>query len=156
MAYGWLPARLLPPDQEEARAIGELLRSVCPFSVTLGRYFTPCPSYRVDTTYESTAWPNGDKFPFGPAVCLSGQLAVRQVATHDAYVPSSKILSIATCSGHRRFRLAAYPPRFGRTNRRAWLPGSRTALPAPRTDPGSRLVKRRVCTATPVSFTSVF
>jgi hypothetical protein len=35
IAYGWLPARLLPPDQEEARAIGELLRSVCPFFVTL-------------------------------------------------------------------------------------------------------------------------
>ena len=29
--------------------------------------------------------------------------------------------SIAACLGHRRFRLAVYPPRFGRTNRSAWF-----------------------------------
>jgi len=91
--------------------------SIC--SVTLGRYCTPCPTYRVDTTYLATSWPNGDKFPFGPAVYLFRQLAVRQVLTHDAYVPSSKILSIVTCSGRHRpwsfgpgtkgFRLAVYP-----------------------------------------------
>jgi hypothetical protein len=100
----WSPAPALPE-----RALSGFPRSVCPFSVTLGRYFAPCPSYRVDTTYESITWPNGDKFPFGPVVCPSRQLAVRQVATHDTYVPSSKILSIVTCSGRCRFRLAAYP-----------------------------------------------
>ncbi len=117
VTYGWLPAPALPE-----RALGGFPRSAClspacqqtgqtgvsifrdlrpvlPPRVLVAvrlskeRYFAPCPSYRVDTTYESTTWPNGDKFPFGPAVCLSRQLAVRQVATHDAYVPSSKILS---------------------------------------------------------------
>ena len=94
----WSPAPALP-----GRALGGFPRSVYPFSVTLGRYFAPCPSYRVDTTYESTTWPNGDKLPFGPASQL-----VLQVLCNDAYVPSSKILSIVTCLGRRCFRLTAY------------------------------------------------
>ena len=65
MACGWLPAQVIP------RTLGGLLRSVCPFFVTLGRYCTPCLTYRVDTTYLATTWPNGDNFPFGPASCPS-------------------------------------------------------------------------------------
>jgi hypothetical protein len=51
----WSPAPALPE-----RALGGFPRSVCPFSVTLGRYSTPYPSPRVDTTYPLTMWPNGD------------------------------------------------------------------------------------------------
>ena len=65
-----------PPTPTTIDAVSEsidgLLRSVCPFSVTLGRHCTPRPSYRVNTTYPATAWPNGDVSLFGPAfVCLS-------------------------------------------------------------------------------------
>jgi hypothetical protein len=59
-----------PPAPIAERAIDRLLRSACPFSVTLGRHCTPRPSYRVDTTYPHTTWPNGDVSLFGPA-CYS-------------------------------------------------------------------------------------
>ena len=97
-----------PPAPIAERAVGGLLRSVRPFSVALGRHCTPRPSYRVNTTYAHTTWPNGDVSLLGlPSACW--QLAVRQVLTHDACVPSSKILTIATRSRRRRFRLAVYP-----------------------------------------------
>jgi len=51
-----------------------------------------------------TTWPNGDVSLLGLRVT-----AVSQVLTHDAYVPSSKILTIATCSRRHRLRLAVYP-----------------------------------------------
>jgi len=54
----WSPAPALPE-----RALGGFPRSVCPFSATLGRYYTPCPSFRVDTTYAPSMW-SGGTFPF--------------------------------------------------------------------------------------------
>jgi hypothetical protein len=49
-------------------------------------------------------------FPvLGPAVCLEGQIAVRQVLHDDASTTASLSLSIATCLGRHRFRLAVYP-----------------------------------------------
>jgi hypothetical protein len=67
-----------PPAPIAERAVGGLLRSVRPFSVTLGRHYTPCPSYRVDTTYLATTWPNGDISLLGlpvPAVTGVSRLA---------------------------------------------------------------------------------
>ena len=61
--------RLLPSLREPLMGLRSV-RSVCPFSVTLGRHCTPRPSYRVNTTYANTTWPNGDVSPFGPA-CYS-------------------------------------------------------------------------------------
>jgi hypothetical protein len=100
----WSPAPALPE-----RALDGFSRSMCPFCVALGRYCTPCPTHRVDTIYCATKRPNGDKFPFGPAVCLSRQLAVRQVRDHDASTIPSLSLSIATCLGRHHFRLVVYP-----------------------------------------------
>jgi len=99
----WSPA----PIAE--RAFDGLLRSVCPFSVTLGRHCTPRPSYRVITTYAPhITWPSGDVSLLGLPVSASQTLAVWQVLTHDAYVPSSNILTLVTRSRYHRFRLAAY------------------------------------------------
>jgi len=100
-----------PPAPIAERALDGLLRSVCPFSVTVGRHCTPRPSYRVDTTYPAILRGRMEAFPFWACVLsVRGQAsAVSQVLTHDACVPSSKILTIATCSRCRRFRLAVYP-----------------------------------------------
>jgi hypothetical protein len=54
----WLPA----PTAE--RAVDGLLRSVYPFSVTLGRHCTPRPSYRVDTTYPHILRGRMETFPY--------------------------------------------------------------------------------------------
>jgi hypothetical protein len=70
-----------------------LLCSMCPFSVTVGRHSTPRPSHRGDTMCLNITWPNGDVSRLGLP------LAVRQVINHDAYVPSSNILSRVTCWG---------------------------------------------------------
>ena len=71
-ACGWLPARWI--DRTESRR--GLLRSVCPFSVTLepalsrakGRHCTPCPSYASSgchvPRYYVAEWGH---VPFGPA-----------------------------------------------------------------------------------------
>jgi hypothetical protein len=57
---GIRPGRLLQRHLPlSRRAIDGLLRSVCPFSVTLGRHCTPRPSHRVNTTHLAIAWPNG-------------------------------------------------------------------------------------------------
>jgi hypothetical protein len=97
---GIRPGRLLPSLREPLTGYSVPR----PFSVTLGRHCTPRPSYRVNTTYPHTTWPNGDVSLLGLRIT-----AVSQVPTHDAYVPSSKILTIATCSRRHRFRLAVYP-----------------------------------------------
>ena len=60
-----------PPAPIAERAVGGLLRSVRPFSVALGRHCTPRPSYRVNTTYAHTTWPNGGVSLFGPACVCS-------------------------------------------------------------------------------------
>ena len=44
----------------------ELQRGECPFSVTLGRYFTP-GFFRVDTTFRLTTWPETLPFWVVPA-----------------------------------------------------------------------------------------
>ena len=95
----WSPAPALPE-----RALDGFPRSVHPFFVALGRYYTPCPTYRMETIYGCTKWPNGDNSLLGLPINQ-----VWQVPTHDAYAPSSKILSIATCSGRRHFWLALIP-----------------------------------------------
>jgi hypothetical protein len=64
----WSPAPVSPE-----RAPDGFPCSVCPFSVTLGWYYTPCPTYRVKTTYRFNMWPNGDNSLFG--ACLSTVLA---------------------------------------------------------------------------------
>jgi hypothetical protein len=53
------------------RAVDGLLRSVCPFSVTLGRHCTPHPSHRV--VYPRTHVLRGrmGTFPFWACACLS-------------------------------------------------------------------------------------
>ncbi len=56
-----------------------------------------------------TTWPNGDVSLLGLPLSVLQTSAVWQVLTHDAYVPLSKILTLATCSRRRRFRLAVYP-----------------------------------------------
>jgi hypothetical protein len=48
-----------------------------------------------------------DQFPFWAYLS-----AVWQVSSHDAYVPSSRILSITTCLGRHHFRLVVYPLSF--------------------------------------------
>ena len=65
---GIRPGRLL---RQRRRAVDGLLRSVCPFSVILGRHCTPRPSYRVITTYAHTTWPNGDVSLLGLPVSAS-------------------------------------------------------------------------------------
>ena len=55
------PAR--PPAPIAERAVDGLLRSVCPFSVTLGRHCTPRPSYRVDTTHPAILRGRVETFP---------------------------------------------------------------------------------------------
>jgi hypothetical protein len=65
---GIRPGRLL---RQRRRTVDGLLRSVCPFSVTLGRHCTPRPSYRVNTTYAHTTWPNGDVSLLGLPVSVS-------------------------------------------------------------------------------------
>ena len=67
-------------------------------------------------------------FPFGPAY-----QPVWQVLTHDAYASSSKILSLVTCLGRHRSRLAVYSLsalalRRLRTSR---TPGEGAVTPAP-------------------------
>ena len=56
----WSPAPALPE-----RALDGFPRSVHPFFVALGRYYTPCPTYRMETIYGCTKWPNGDKSLLG-------------------------------------------------------------------------------------------
>ena len=96
----WSPAPAL-----SERALDGFPRSVCPFSVTVGRCSTPRPSYRVNTTYAHTTWPNGD-------VSLLGlrMTAVSQVLTHDAYASSSKILPIVTCLGRSPLSASSLSP----------------------------------------------
>jgi hypothetical protein len=48
----WSPTPALPES-----APGRFPRSVCPFSMTVGRYSTPCLTFRVDTISFSTLWP---------------------------------------------------------------------------------------------------
>ena len=50
----WSPTPY-PMFYRAERAFGVLLRSVYPFSATLGRHSTPCPSYRTITT-NSLTW----------------------------------------------------------------------------------------------------
>jgi hypothetical protein len=90
-----------PPPALPERALGGFPRSTCPFSVVLGRYSTP--GLLGWTPRRVYTW-HLEPIPFW--ACLS---AVWQVSIHDAYVPSSKILSITTCLGRHRFRLAVYP-----------------------------------------------
>jgi hypothetical protein len=52
-----------PPAPIVGRAVDGLLRSVCPFSVTLGRHCTPRPSYRVDTTHPAILRGRVETFP---------------------------------------------------------------------------------------------
>ena len=66
-------------------------RSACPFSVALGRCYTPCPTYRVDTIHIWTEWPNGDKFPFGPAYQPFGRFAITTL-THLRHPVHSHLL----------------------------------------------------------------
>jgi hypothetical protein len=86
-----------PPAPITGRASDGLLRSVRPFSVTLGRHCTPRPSYRVDTTYAHTTWPNRDVSLFGPAFCLYAD-------RHQHVFAGSNSRRCATsgCSGLRR------------------------------------------------------
>jgi len=100
-----------PPAPITERAIDGLLRSVYPFSVTVGRHCTPRPSYRVNTTHPAILRGRMETFPFWACVLSVRRQAsaVSQVLTHDACVPSSKILTVATRSRRRRFRLAVYP-----------------------------------------------
>jgi hypothetical protein len=46
--------------------------------------------------YQVITWPNGDISLLGLPISQ-----IWQVLTDDAYTPSSKILSITTCSGRR-------------------------------------------------------
>ena len=71
---GMWPGRLLRNGQANCplqRAADRLLRSVCPFSVTLGRHCTPHPSHRV--VYPRTHVLRGrmGTFPFWACACLS-------------------------------------------------------------------------------------
>ena len=105
---GIRPDRLLAPSGENRLG---LPRSVYPFRVTLGWHSTPCPSYVSGEThvlaYAVAEWGH---VPFGPAyVCFTKLQPLWQVLTHDAYVPSSNILSIVTCLRRRHLRLVAYP-----------------------------------------------
>ena len=86
-----------PPAPVAGRAVDGLLRSVRPFSVTLGRHCAPRPSYRVNTTYPAILRGRMETFPFlGLRLSVRRQAsAVSQVLTHDACVPSSKILTMA-------------------------------------------------------------
>jgi hypothetical protein len=99
-----------PPAPIAERAVDGLLRSVCSFSVALGRHCTPRPSYRVNTTYPAILRGRMETVPYlGLRPVCRQASAVSQVLTHDACMPSSRILTIATCSRCRRTRLAAYP-----------------------------------------------
>ena len=89
---GIRPGRLLSRGENP----DGLLRSVCPFSVTLGRYSTPCPLYVSSgdhaPRYSVAEWGH---VPFGPAcVCLRNHQPVWQVLTHDASgIPLSPVHS---------------------------------------------------------------
>ena len=94
------------------------VRSVCPFSVTV----EPVLSEAEGTTlYAASLVSSGDhvpyyyvaewgRFPFGPAVCPIRQVAVRQVITHDAYVPLSNILSLVTGLGRSLLSASSLSP----------------------------------------------
>jgi hypothetical protein len=75
-----------------------LLRSLCPFFATVGRYSTPSPTYRVETPYALTTEPNGDKFPFGPAwsaVILAGSNSRRLRTFVEYSVPGCLLGAVA-------------------------------------------------------------
>ena len=57
-----------PPAPIAERAVGGLLRPVCPFSVAVGRHCTPRPSYRVITTYPAILRGRMETFPFWACV----------------------------------------------------------------------------------------
>jgi hypothetical protein len=101
----WSPAPIA------GRTVDGLLRSVCPFSVAVGRHCTPRLSYRVGTTCSAVSRGRMETFPIWACVLFvhRQRAAISQILTHDACVPSSKILTIATCSRRHRSRLAVYP-----------------------------------------------
>jgi len=78
-------------------SVGGLLRSVCPFSVTVGRHFTP-GSVRVDAVQRCTciAW---DRSLLGLPLSVSADVSQREQVLHDdaSNMPLLS-LSIATCS----------------------------------------------------------
>ena len=91
------------------RAVDGLLRSVCPFSVTLGRHCTPHPSHRVDVhvrAYHVAEWGH---FPFGPALVCRLTGISRFAGSNSRRLHAFVFLTLATCSRRRRSRLAAYP-----------------------------------------------
>jgi hypothetical protein len=104
MAYGWLPAQVMP----SFRASSESHRRVTPFRVPILRDFRMVlyavshvsSGYHV-CRYYVAEW---RQVPFW--ACLS---AVWQVLTHDASNTPLLALSIVTCSQRRHFRLVAYP-----------------------------------------------
>ena len=67
----WSSAPALPE-----RALDGFSRSVHPFFVALGRYYTPCPTYRMETIYGCIKWPNGNKSLLGPACQPFGRFIV--------------------------------------------------------------------------------
>ena len=100
-----------PPAPIAGRAVDGLLRSVCPFSVTLGRHCTPHPSYRVEYPRITLVRGRMEMFPFWACVLSVRRQAsaISQVPTHDVCAPLSRILTIVTCSRRHRTRLAVYP-----------------------------------------------
>jgi len=94
-----------PPAPIAERAVGGLLRPVYPIlrDRRPALYAAPLVSSEYHVL-RYTTWPNGDVSLLGLRVT-----AVSQVLTHDAYVPSSKILTLATFSRRHRLRLAVYP-----------------------------------------------
>ena len=76
-----------------------LPRSVCPFSVTVGRHSTPRPSHRVDTTYLKTTWPNGDVSRSGLPVSRSAGYESRRLRAFVEHPVRSHLLGAVTASG---------------------------------------------------------
>jgi hypothetical protein len=95
----WSPAPASPE-----RAPGGLLRSVCPFSVTLGWYYTPCPTSRVDTMYARTTWPVETNPLLGLPTSQFGRLVITTLLTY------LRRLSIVTCLGRSPLSASSLSP----------------------------------------------
>jgi hypothetical protein len=91
------------------RAVDGLLRSVCPFSVTLGRHCTPHPSHRV--VYPRTHVLRGrmGTFPFGPALVCHQTDISRFAGSNSRRLRAFVFLTLVTCSRRHRSRLAVCP-----------------------------------------------
>ena len=81
------------------RAPDGLHRSMCPFSVTVGRHSTPRPSHRVETTCLNTTWPNGDVSRLGLPVSRSAGYESRRLRAFVEHPVPSHLLGAVTASG---------------------------------------------------------